>query len=55
MSYFRVCEYYGDNLDPGEKCDCRERKKESQSAVQKIEYPKEGRYAGRAVCVQQSR
>lgn len=55
MSYFRVCEYCGDNLDPGEKCCCREQEEPAPQTVKKIEYPKEGRYAGRAVCVQQSR
>ena len=24
MSYFRTCSYCGANLDPGERCDCRE-------------------------------
>lgn len=24
MAYFKVCPYCGSNLDPGEKCDCRE-------------------------------
>ena len=24
--YFRECEYCGASLDPGEKCDCQERK-----------------------------
>ena len=22
MAYFKVCPYCGDNLDPGEKCEC---------------------------------
>ena len=25
MGYYKVCEYCGANLDPGERCDCRER------------------------------
>lgn len=25
--YFRNCEYCGSYLDPGEKCDCQEKKK----------------------------
>ena len=24
--YFRECEYCGASLDPGEKCDCREKR-----------------------------
>ena len=24
--YFRGCEYCGASLDPGEKCDCREKR-----------------------------
>ena len=23
MSYYRICPDCGDNLDPGERCDCR--------------------------------
>lgn len=26
MAYFRQCPYCGANLDPGERCDCREDK-----------------------------
>lgn len=25
MAYYRECPYCGVNLDPGERCDCRER------------------------------
>jgi len=24
MGYYRTCPYCGANLDPGEKCDCRD-------------------------------
>lgn len=27
MAYFRICKYCGANLDPCERCDCRDRKK----------------------------
>lgn len=27
MSYYNVCEFCGAKLDPGESCDCMERKK----------------------------
>ena len=27
--YFKVCEYCGAALDPGERCDCRKAKKEA--------------------------
>ena len=43
MSYFRTCEHCGGNLDPGEKCDCRERKNQVQPTMTKIKYPKERR------------
>ncbi len=33
MSYFRTCEYCGGNLDPGEKCDCRERKNKKKEVA----------------------
>lgn len=26
MAYFKVCCYCGDHLDPGEKCECRNKK-----------------------------
>ena len=26
MPYYRVCPYCGNNLDPGEKCDCQTEK-----------------------------
>ena len=52
MSYFHTCEYCGGNLDPGEKCDCRERKFQIPQNAKKMEYPKERRkHAGRAVCI----
>lgn len=25
MSYYKVCSYCGCNLDPGERCDCKEK------------------------------
>lgn len=27
VAYFRICKFCGDRLDPGEHCDCRDRKK----------------------------
>lgn len=53
MSYFRTCEYCGDNLDPGERCKCREEKEPVKAVPQKIEVcPKEsGRRVSRALCV----
>lgn len=29
MAYYHTCEYCGTNLDPGEKCDCREEDKDA--------------------------
>lgn len=28
MAYYRECPHCGVNLDPGERCDCREREQE---------------------------
>lgn len=30
---YRVCEYCGDNLDPGEKCYCRENKRNKEERL----------------------
>lgn len=30
MAYFRECPECGAHLDPGEKCDCKEEKKENE-------------------------
>lgn len=30
MAYFDTCSYCGGTLDPGEKCDCRDEKKEQE-------------------------
>lgn len=29
MSFYKTCPHCGDNLDPGEKCDCQEQAKET--------------------------
>lgn len=30
MPYYKTCPYCGDNLDPGERCDCRDKGKEAE-------------------------
>ena len=32
MSYYRTCPYCGVNLDPGERCDCRDEKTAADAA-----------------------
>ena len=34
--YYHKCLYCGDNLDPGEKCDCRERQQERHIKLQEL-------------------
>lgn len=54
MSYYHVCEFCGDRLDPGEKCECREQKEPVVVMPRKMEYPKEMRTHGsRTFCVSQ--
>ena len=43
MRYEYICPFCNANLDPGEKCDCRERKQQAPVIPKKIEYPKERR------------
>lgn len=33
MSYFKICPHCGANLDPGEVCDCKNKKKTAPSAA----------------------
>ena len=30
MAYYRTCSHCGSNLDPGEICDCEQKKKEKE-------------------------
>ncbi|WP_313578622.1 hypothetical protein [Lacrimispora sp.] len=42
MGYCKECSYCGANLDPGEHCDCQEKKAEDRKTPVKIVYqPKE--------------
>lgn len=43
MSYYHICKFCGDRLDPGERCMCREQKEPVKAVPQKMEYPKERR------------
>lgn len=36
MAYYNVCKSCGCNLDPGEKCDCENEKKEAEERYDKI-------------------
>ena len=33
MSYYRTCPSCGANLDPGERCDCQNKKEAAQGAA----------------------
>lgn len=35
MAFYNVCPYCGANLDPGERCDCKEQQSEQQKAAEK--------------------
>lgn len=39
MAYWRECPLCGDHLDPGERCDCQDKKK----AAQELDPPKAAR------------
>lgn len=41
MSYFNVCEECGANLDPGEKCTCREEREQRDRKLQEL-YKEDG-------------
>lgn len=36
MAYFRVCPNCGDNLDPGERCDCEREKQKREEKAQRM-------------------
>ena len=36
MAYYSTCPYCGCNLDPGEKCDCGQRRQENLSRKQEF-------------------
>lgn len=38
MRYFRECEHCGGSLDPGEKCDCQNRKGRTYTAIEGAGY-----------------
>lgn len=33
MSYYHTCPYCGAHLDPGERCDCQEKKSQQKAPV----------------------
>lgn len=50
MSYYNVCEFCGSYLDPGESCDCVERKKiQEESLLEIITSEKNGQMIMREV------
>lgn len=40
MAFYNVCPYCGANLDPGERCDCKEQQGERQQAAEKAKEDK---------------
>ena len=38
MAYFKTCEYCGDNLDPGERCDCNRKEPQTPTKVKRARY-----------------
>lgn len=34
MAFYNVCPYCGANLDPGERCDCREQPEEHEKPIE---------------------
>lgn len=39
MSYYRTCADCGDNLDPGERCKCKQKAEQRKNGPVKITYP----------------
>lgn len=39
MAYYRTCEFCGTNLDPGERCDCREEYEDARVRLQDSKSP----------------
>lgn len=35
MAFYNVCPYCGANLDPGERCDCKEQQNERPKTAEK--------------------
>ena len=38
MAYFKTCEYCGDNLDPGERCDCNKKEPQTPTKMKRAQY-----------------
>lgn len=36
MAYYNVCPHCGSNLDPGEKCDCKEESKKLETFYRNV-------------------
>lgn len=36
MAYYRVCRFCGSNLDPGERCDCMDKRQEREDLFERI-------------------
>ena len=45
MAYYNVCPKCGANLDPGEKCDCKDSRKTEKKAVKNVNKKKKARSA----------
>ena len=53
MAYYNICRHCGGNLDPGEHCDCQERKESRERYPSVVIHEEKGgqlkiRYIGRA-------
>lgn len=40
MAFYNVCPHCGANLDPGERCDCKEQQSERRQAAEKAKEDK---------------
>lgn len=36
MAYYRTCPFCGDNLDPGERCDCQDERRKREELFEGI-------------------
>lgn len=55
MSYYNVCEFCGSHLDPGESCDCLEKKKiQEESLLEMIVSEDNGQIVMREVIIDDS-
>lgn len=51
MAYYRICPYCGCNLDPDEKCDCREREEESKKQKEEMKQLLQTEHSGQMAMI----